>query len=254
MSLIHCPEVRPTIARLSLLGEPEVGKTTLVKTLQKGWLHNVAASIVSRSASPPPGSPKYIRERTDGVAISDLPLNSTDNIRVFDFAGQQHFVAAHCPLIFMPYGTYLLMLNLSKPEETLRRHAKYWLSFVIASHDTQSTLYDATSPGGQAILPQLCVVFTHKDVQHDPDMPPRLCQWLRGHYSSHFRFVSEGPFLIDARRWTNSMAAMKSAISKASSQAIKVNQTVFTVILMFPCHQGKSDGFHSDTHVPRPSR
>ena len=113
-------------AKLIIVGQERVGKSTLIKAITK-------RSWFNRNGSPP---------KTDGVQISRIPLNDI-NCKVFDLAGDVEYLNTHT-LFLSPGCLHLVVFDLSQFIVGRESHStnhfgrlELWLE-TIAAHSRES--------------------------------------------------------------------------------------------------------------------
>ena len=140
-----------TYINMFIVGNPETGKSTLVKAICKE-----AASILWKIV------PKWLRRvknvplHTAGIIPTTFRSKIFGNTVLYDLAGQVEYYSSHAAVIrstvISTPPAFIVVVNLSENEEKISEILRYWWSF-IDNHAAQSS-----AP------PQVILVGSHADV------------------------------------------------------------------------------------------
>ena len=140
-----------TYINMFIVGNPETGKSTLVKAICKE-----ATSILWKIA------PKWLRRvknvplHTAGIIPTTFRSKTFGNTVLHDLAGQVEYYTSHAAVIrstvISTPPAFIVVVNLSESEEKISQTLRYWWSF-IDNHAEQSSA-----------LPQVILVGSHADV------------------------------------------------------------------------------------------
>ena len=138
----------PTPVRILVLGNASNGKTTLIESLkcEKGE------------------DTQEVESHTAGIIPTNFESDVYGFVTLYDFAGQHEYYASHEAILHNVISSsppvILLVVNISEPDEDIRRQLLYWLSFI----ENQRTL-----------KAHLIVIGSHADlVCHCCDPPQRV--------------------------------------------------------------------------------
>ncbi|XP_004346685.1 hypothetical protein CAOG_05000 [Capsaspora owczarzaki ATCC 30864] len=113
---VRCQEVRVVV-----LGDPSVGKTSLVRGIADGYVRQAFSNIFS------------IANSTDGIDISTVVLREKDEsmiLIVWDFAGQEVYLVSH--QFFLRERTVYLVLFDVREDLSLNSRLAFWLRSLHA--------------------------------------------------------------------------------------------------------------------------
>ena len=140
-----------TYINMFIVGNPETGKSTLVKAICKE-----ATSILWKIA------PKWLRRvknvplHTAGIIPTTFRSKTFGNTVLHDLAGQVEYYTSHAAVIrstvISTPPAFIVVVNLSESEEKISQTLRYWWSFI----DNHAARYSA--------LPQVILVGSHADV------------------------------------------------------------------------------------------
>ena len=140
-----------TYINMFIVGNPETGKSTLVKAICKeatSVLWKIVPKQVRRVKNVPPHTagiiPTWFRSKTFGNTV------------IHDLAGQVEYYTSHAAVIrstvISTPPAFIVVVNLSESEEKISQTLRYWWSF-IDNHAAHSS-----AP------PQVILVGSHADV------------------------------------------------------------------------------------------
>ena len=144
-------EKKPTksVVKTFVVGDPEAGKTTLVKALEteSRGLSRITRMFVKVSG---------IDQKTAGIIPHNMESIHFGHITMYDFAGHKEFYGSHAAMLHntmegSPAALFLLLADLRKDEVEFRRSILSWLSFI----DNQCPSVDPQ--------PHVIVVGSHAD-------------------------------------------------------------------------------------------
>ena len=119
-----CEKPPQTPVKLLVIGDPSVGKTTLIESLQK------EKSLQDRfSTKEPP--------RTAGIVSTHFSSEIYGDVTFFDFAGQREYYASHDTFIHhyvkdVP-PIIIVLVNLSESNTKILNQTQYWINFMANS-------------------------------------------------------------------------------------------------------------------------
>ena len=138
-----------SIVKTFVVGDPEAGKSTLVKALENesGGLSRIVSYFVKVSG---------IDQKTAGIIPHNIESQQFGRITIYDFAGHKEFYGSHAAMLQNTItGTssalFLLLADLRKDEEEFKQSILFWSSFI----DNQLLSGDAK--------PHVIVVGSHAD-------------------------------------------------------------------------------------------
>ena len=144
----HNP-LKPTL-KVFVLGDTEVGKTTLVRALEVRLRGSKLSMLGGRYRHVPPVAP-----HTVGVTTTHVDSSASGSMMLFDFAGHQEFYCSHAALlenVDSSQGSVLLiLLNLIKPKSELHASLRSWMSFL-------DSVYSADN------RPPSLIIGSHSDI------------------------------------------------------------------------------------------
>ena len=150
--LIKCKEKQSvqTYINLFVVGNPETGKSTLVKAICK------EASILWKIVPKNLRRVKNVPLHTAGIVPTTFRSKTFGNTVLYDLAGQVEYYTSHAAVIqstvISTPPAFIVVINLSESEEKISQTLRYWWSF-IDNHAARSR-----AP------PQVIVVGSHSDV------------------------------------------------------------------------------------------
>ena len=140
-----------TYINMFIVGNPETGKSTLVKAICQeatSILWKIIPKRVRRVKNVPPC--------TAGIIPTTFQSKKFGNTVLYDLAGQVEYYSSHAAVIqstvISTPPAFVVVINLSKSEEEISRTLRYWRSFI----DNHATRYSAP--------PQVILVGSHADV------------------------------------------------------------------------------------------
>ena len=139
-----------TYINMFIVGNPETGKSTLVKAICKeatSVLWKIVPKQVRRVKNVPP--------HTAGIIPTRFRSKTFGNTVIHDLAGQVEYYTSHAAVIrstvISTPPAFIVVVNLSESEEKISQTLRYWWSF-IDNHASQSS-----AP------PQVILVGSHAD-------------------------------------------------------------------------------------------
>ena len=140
-----------TYINMFIVGNPETGKSTLVKAICKeatGILWKIVPKQVRRV--------KNVPLHTAGIIPTTFRSKKFGNTVLYDLAGQVEYYTSHAAVIrstvISTPPAFIVVVNLSESEEKISQTLRYWWSF-IDNHAAQSS-----AP------PQVILVGSHADI------------------------------------------------------------------------------------------
>ncbi|KJE94659.1 hypothetical protein CAOG_08874 [Capsaspora owczarzaki ATCC 30864] len=198
---VRCQEVRVVV-----LGDPSVGKTSLVTGSADGYVRQAFSNMFS------------IANSTDGIDISTVVLREKDEsmiLIVWDFAGQEVYLVSH--QFFLRERTVYLVLFDVREDLSLHSRLAFWLRSL-----------HACVPNADIIL-----VGTHIDdpsytSERQQEQKQNLANLLSSLKKSSVSFNVRSTVYINARNSTGapSMPELKSALFQAGQNMPFYNQPV----------------------------
>ena len=138
-----------SVVKTFVVGDPEAGKTTLVKALEieSEGLSRIARRFVKVSG---------IDQKTAGIIPHNIESQQFGRITMYDFAGHKEFYGSHAAMLQNTMtgssaALFLLLADLRKDEEEFKQSILFWSSFI----DNQHTSVDPK--------PHVIVVGSHAD-------------------------------------------------------------------------------------------
>ena len=116
-----------TPVKLFMVGNPSAGKSTLTKALQSEafGLKRFTQRILKVSG---------VDEKTAGIVPHEYESKTYGRVTLYDFAGQREFYGSHAALLQNAIQTstpiFLIVVDLSKSNDDIKRNVFYWLSFL----------------------------------------------------------------------------------------------------------------------------
>ena len=140
-----------TYINMFVVGNPETGKSTLVKAICKE-----ATSILWKIVPKQLRRVKNVPPHTAGIIPTTFRSKTFGNTVLYDLAGQVEYYTSHAAVIrstvISTPPAFIVVVNLSESEEKISQILRYWCSF-IDNHASQSS-----AP------PQVILVGSHADV------------------------------------------------------------------------------------------
>ena len=131
----------PTPAKLIVIGDPSVGKTTLVHSLR----NEGSESVISEKFN-----------HTTGIVTTTFSSKIYGDVKFFDFAGQPEYYASHDGFLHSILKnippTVLIVVNLTKAKTKIRNQIHYWINFI---ENRCAAVSDAT---------HIIIVCSHADI------------------------------------------------------------------------------------------
>ena len=131
-----------TPAKLLVIGDPSVGKTTLVQSLRNEGSEGVILAN------------KF--DHTTGIVTTTFSSKIYGDVKFFDFAGQPEYYASHDGFLHSILKnvppTVLILVNLTESKKKIQNRVHYWINFI---ENRCVTFNDAT---------HIIIVCSHADV------------------------------------------------------------------------------------------
>ena len=145
-----CPKQRAkSVVKTFVVGDPEAGKTTLVKALetQSAGFYRIIDRFVKVSG---------IDQRTAGIIPHSIESQEFGHLTIYDFAGHKEFYGSHAAMLRNTMAgssatLFLLLADLRKDAVKFKHSILSWLSFI----DNQRPSVDPQ--------PHVIVVGSHAD-------------------------------------------------------------------------------------------
>ena len=212
-------------AKVLLLGDPEGGKTTLTKSIEKeseGFISNVLNAWIKVSDE---------NLRTVGIIPHDLHSKQLGMLTLYDMAGHPEFYASHDAalrnvLCGPPSCVILLVADLSRGVEHFRKTIYHWTSF------SENLFSDSSQP-------YLIIIGSHSDlVTNDYILNTQAVIEDMQNENVFFSFQFEGYVTIDCRYSVScEMTLLRSILSRCCTvsnrlELISFREHCFYVYLM----------------------
>ena len=121
-----------SVVKTFVVGDPEAGKTTLVKALEieSEGLSRIARRFVKVSG---------IDQKTAGIIPHNIESQRFGRITFYDFAGHKEFYGSHAAMLQNTMtgssaALFLLLADLRKDEEEFKQSILFWSSFIDNQH------------------------------------------------------------------------------------------------------------------------
>ena len=148
ISTKHPPQA---LVKIFVVGNPLVGKSTLVASLQQERSFIVKVLTPARKVS-------GVNEKTAGIIPCAFESKRYGQVALYDFAGQPEYYSTHAALLQNSIESsppvFLIVVNLCKSYEDITTTILYWLSFL----ENQCT--SVNNP----LIPHVIVIGSHADV------------------------------------------------------------------------------------------
>ena len=198
--------------KMFILGNPGVGKSTLVKSLQtegatfsriKHWLTKVTD----------------VDERTAGTIPYDIESKALGRVILFDFAGHREFYAGHDALLQNSMtaspSIIALVIDMRGEEGVIREALQYWFEF-INNHAT----------GGRSES-HLVILGSHTDCLSSSETKQRFqfLQLITSHHTLD-KISIVGQVMLDCRYAESSSMSQLRSILTQSCKALRSSETM----------------------------
>ena len=121
-----------SVVKTFVVGDPEAGKTTLVKALEieSEGLSRIARRFVKVSG---------IDQNTAGIIPHNIESQRFGRITIYDFAGHKEFYGSHAAMLQNTItgssaALFLLLADLRRDEEEFKQSILFWASFIDNQH------------------------------------------------------------------------------------------------------------------------
>ena len=176
-----------TYINMFIVGNPETGKSTLVKAICKE-----ATSILWKIVPKQVRRVKNVPLHTAGIIPTTFRSKTFGNTVLYDLAGQVEYYTSHAAVIrstaISTPPAFIVVVNLSESEEKISQTLRYWWSFI-------------DNHAGQSITPQVILVGSHADRVKSTggSVQEKMIQMsaLRKKFSASFHFA--GQVALDSR-------------------------------------------------------
>jgi len=155
----HMQPLEPPI-KVFVVGNPSVGKSTVVKALQNenlGLFGGLTGRLTKVTG---------VDAKTAGIIPYEFVSRKYGPVILYDFAGQREFYASHAAVLQNAIQSsppiFLLVVDLCKSDEENKEEILYWLSFLETN---------CTSVDGKA---HVIIVGSHADILQSRGGDPRL--------------------------------------------------------------------------------
>ena len=139
---LSCEKPPPTPVKLLVIGDPSVGKTTLIQSLQ----NELSEEVISEHF-----------DHTAGIVPTDFNSQHYGVVTFYDFAGQAEYYASHDAVLHSTIKNVppivLILVNLNESTKIILNQTKYWIG-VMANR--------CSSLGNEAA--HMILVGSHADV------------------------------------------------------------------------------------------
>ena len=140
-----------TYINILIVGNPETGKSTLVKAICKE-----ASSILWKFVPKQARRVKNVPLHTAGIIPTTFQSKAFGNTVLYDLAGQVEYYTSHAAVIqstvISTPPAFVIVVNLSESEEKISQTLRYWWSFI----DNHAARCSAP--------PQVILVGSHADI------------------------------------------------------------------------------------------
>ncbi len=161
--------------KILIVGDGHVGKTSLTKRLKEIWFYPLRKS-----------------QETKGLDKHQLEYGTSQHVTIWDFAGQQEFLATH-RLFLRENSVFIVVIKLSKEagntlDNTIEDTLKRWL-FIIDQQAPESSIMVVGTH-----LDELKTDSTEHEIRH------RICLWVTSAMKSlslKFITTNEPSHLVD---------------------------------------------------------
>ena len=138
-----------TYINLFIVGNPETGKSTLIKAVCK------EASVLWKFLPKELRRVKNVPPHTAGIIPTTFQSKTFGNTVLYDLAGQTEYYTSHAAVIqttvISTPPAFIIVVNMSETEEKISETLRYWWSF-INNHAARASA-----------LPQVILVGSHAD-------------------------------------------------------------------------------------------
>ena len=178
-----------TYINLFIVGNPETGKSTLVKAICKeaGMLWKLLPKKVRRVKNVPP--------HTAGIIPTTFRSKTFGNTVLYDLAGQIEYYTSHAAVIqstvISTPPAFVVVVNLSESEEKISQTLRYWCSFIDIHAEQSSAPPEVILVGSHADV----VKSTGKSVQEKLSQISTLLKQVRTsfHFAGHVALDCRDP-------------------------------------------------------------
>ena len=176
------PPILPR-TQMYVIGNPESGKTTLIRSLQNpssliGWLSGLLRSV----------DEPYRHRETAGIVPTELQTSQLNNITIFDFAGQIEYYTCHGDFLEgVSHAVILMTIHICCSEKVLKKAFNYWHMFI-----------DSAIKGSCVV--RVVVVGTHRDKLAAEQRKRMVCSIQECMQESRSQFIDYiGCIALDCR-------------------------------------------------------
>ena len=132
----------PTPAKLIVIGDPSMGKTTLIQSLRNEYSEGVISADNF--------------DHTAGIVTTTFNSKIYGDVKFFDFAGQPEYYASHDGFLYSILKnippTVLLLVKITDTKKKIQNRIHYWINFI---ENRCAVIDDAT---------HIIIICSHADV------------------------------------------------------------------------------------------
>ena len=197
--------------KMFILGNPGVGKSTLVKSLQiEGTVFSRIKHRFTKVTN--------VDEKTAGIIPFDIQCKALGRVTLFDFAGHREFYAGHDALLQNSMtaspSIVTLVIDMRSEEGHIRETLQYWFEFI-----------NCHSVEGRS-KSHLIILGSHTDCLSSSEVKQktRFIRLITNHHSLDNISIA-GHILLDCRYpESSSMSQLRSVLSQ-SCRALRSSET-----------------------------
>ena len=139
------------LVKIFVVGNPSVGKSTLIAALQKELSRIVKILTPAKKVS-------GVEEKTAGIIPCEFESKKYGQVALYDFAGQAEYYSTHAALLQNSIESsppiFLIVVNLCQSYDEIKKNILYWLTFL----ENQCTSVD------KELRPHVIVIGSHADI------------------------------------------------------------------------------------------
>ena len=204
------------LVKVFVVGNPSVGKSTLIAALQKELSRIVKVFTTVKKVS-------GVDEKTAGIIPYEFESKKYGQVTLYDFAGQKEFYSSHAALLQNSIESsppvFLIVVNLSESYDEIKRNVLYWLSFL----ENQCT---SVSKG---LKPHVIVIGSHADILESKGESTQEKAGIINHIKTlpHFKSVEVVDFIaMDCQYSTSSGMKRLRHQLKGSCEKLRIKETI----------------------------
>ena len=209
-----------TPAKLLVIGDPSVGKTTLVQSLRNEGSDGVILAD------------KF--DHTAGIVTTTFSSKIYGDVKFFDFAGQPEYYASHDGFLHSILKnvppTVLILVNLTESKKKIQNRVHYWINFI---ENRCATFNDAT---------HIIIVCSHADVLvskgDDPlEKVSKLHQSITSEFENKKLVLKDFLHINCTLSYSKEMVRLQQALKDSTSElreegVMHLNSHCFYVLLL----------------------